>query len=71
MEIQGDPVYLLEIQEELTQHVTSGFPSSMCPSSKQTLRIQVCPKGLTLQSYCGDGIGTINPTLQVGRGLDS
>ena len=29
----------------------------------------VLRKGLTLQSYCGDGIGTINPTL--GRGLDS
>ena len=37
-----------------------------------TLRIQVCPKKginwLTLQSYCGDGIGTIKPTL--GKGMD-
>ena len=31
----------------------------------------VCPKdpGLTLESYCGDGIETINPIL--GRGLDA
>ena len=30
----------------------------------------LCPfwKGLTLQSYCGDGIGTIKPTL--GKGMD-
>ena len=30
-----------------------------------SLSIQVCPKisGLTLQSYCGDGIGTIKPTI--------
>ena len=36
------------------------------------LRIQVCPKKginrLTLQSYCGDGIGNIKPTL--GKGMD-
>ena len=33
-------------------------------ANKVTLR-----KGLTFQSYCGHGIGTITPTL--GRGLDS
>ncbi len=35
------------------------------------LRIQVCPKkGINpIQSYCGDGIGTINPSLA--RGLDA
>ena len=34
-----------------------------------TLGIQVCPKisGLYLQSYSGDGIWTINPTI-FGRG---
>ena len=35
------------------------------------LSIQVCPKKgitVTLQSYCGDGIGTIEPTL--GKGMD-
>ena len=30
----------------------------------------MCPKGLTLQSYCEDGIGTINLTYSR-RGLDS
>ena len=38
-----------------------------------TLSIQlssyVLRKGLTLQSYCGDGIGTIKPTL--GKGMDA
>ena len=35
-----------------------------------SLSIQVCPKisGLTRQSCCGDGIGTIKPTL--GKGMD-
>ena len=42
-----------------------------CNKKNRSLRIQICPKKgiLTLQSYCGDGIGTINPIL--GRGLDS
>ena len=40
-------------------------------SGNISLRIQVCPKKritVTLQSYCGDGIGTIKPTL--GKGMD-
>ena len=43
--------------------------SAMCLSN--SLRIQVCPKfkGLTLQSYCEDGTGTIKPT-RIGKGMD-
>ena len=38
--------------------------------NKKNLRIQVCPKeGISLQSYSGDGIKTIDPAL--GKGLDS
>ena len=33
-----------------------------------SIRLYVLRKGLTLQSYCGDGIGTIKPTL--GKGMD-
>ena len=39
-------------------------------TTKKNLRIQVCPKeGISLQSYSGDGIKTIDPAL--GKGLDS
>ena len=40
--------------------------------TSETLRIRLygLRKGLTLQSYCGDGIGTIKPT-RIGRTLDS
>ena len=53
------------------QRPLSGGLNNNClmDGNGETLRIQICPigKGLTLESYCGDGIGTIKPT-KIGKG---